>query len=410
MDEKPNTKIVSLEASNVKRLNAVRIEPSGNMIIIGGKNGAGKTSVLDSIEYALGGSSSLPQKPLKDGQTEGYVVLETESLVIHRKFTESGTSLTIRDRQNQMKMGSPQSILDKLTGELTFDPLGFSRMKASDQKATLQDLIGLNFDMVNAKQKDLTDQRKIVGREEKAITAKLGSMVMIPDVPEEEVSVVELSQILEDNKEKIREYRLKKERLLALATEFTESEQKIIEITANIGRIKAEGVALKKEVADIVLPDVEEIKLKIQNSEEVNRNIRINKDIVELTGDAEEKHGEYVDLTAEIKQIDKDKELAIHEAHMPVDGLGFDDNGVAFNGMPFDQCSGAEQLKISIAMGIALNPELKILLIRDGSLLDEESLKVVGQMAEDNSMQVWLEKVGEGKECSVVIEDGEVKK
>ena len=98
---------------------------------------------------------------------------------------------------------------------------------------------------------------------------------------------------------------------------------------------------------------------------------------------------------------------AIENAALPVAGLTFaDDVGVKFGGVPFSQLSGAERLKVSLAMGIALNPSLRVLLIRDGSLLDEDNLKVVAEMAERHDMQVWIERVGKGEECSVVLEDG----
>jgi hypothetical protein len=61
-------------------------------------------------------------------------------------------------------------------------------------------------------------------------------------------------------------------------------------------------------------------------------------------------------------------------------------------------------------MGFAMNPKLKILLIRDGSLLDEDNLKMVAEMAEKEGGQLWLERVSEGSEVSVIIEDGMVKK
>ena len=95
---------------------------------------------------------------------------------------------------------------------------------------------------------------------------------------------------------------------------------------------------------------------------------------------------------------------------MPIDGLSFDSDGVYFKGVPFSQASSAEKLRVSVAMGIAMNPELKVLLIRDGSLLDQKNLKLIAGMANDSGHQVWVERVGSGEECQVIIEDGYVQK
>ena len=56
-------KINKLEIENVKRIKAVKVEPSLNgLTIIGGKNNQGKTSVLDSIAWALGGERFKPSQ------------------------------------------------------------------------------------------------------------------------------------------------------------------------------------------------------------------------------------------------------------------------------------------------------------------------------------------------------------
>ena len=50
-----SVKINALELENVKRIKAVKIDPTQNgLTIIGGDNNQGKTSVLDSIAWALG--------------------------------------------------------------------------------------------------------------------------------------------------------------------------------------------------------------------------------------------------------------------------------------------------------------------------------------------------------------------
>jgi hypothetical protein len=92
-----------------------------------------------------------------------------------------------------------------------------------------------------------------------------------------------------------------------------------------------------------------------------------------------------------------------------VPGLGFDDDGVTYNGVPFSQCSSAEQLRVSLGVAMALNPRIRVLRITDGSLLDAENLAVIEEMADLQDFQVWIERVAEDGEVGVVIEDGAVK-
>ena len=138
-------KIVSLETENVKRLKAVRIEPDGTMVVIGGRNAQGKSSVLDSIEMALGGKESAPREPIRRGEKSARVVLQLDGeygLKIVRKFTEKGSTLSI-ETADGMKPKSPQGLLDQLCNRIAFDPLQFVRQKPADQAATLRKLVGL---------------------------------------------------------------------------------------------------------------------------------------------------------------------------------------------------------------------------------------------------------------------------
>ena len=57
-----------------------------------------------------------------------------------------------------------------------------------------------------------------------------------------------------------------------------------------------------------------------------------------------------------------------------------------------------------------LNPELKVIRITDGSLLDDSNMKVVEKMAKKNGYLVILEKVGEKEDTKFIIKEGEVKK
>ncbi len=82
---------------------------------------------------------------------------------------------------------------------------------------------------------------------------------------------------------------------------------------------------------------------------------------------------------------------------------------VVYKNLPFAQASKSEKLRISASICCAMNPALGVMLVHDGSLLDDDGLKFLADMAEENGMQVWVERVGEGEECSVIIEDGHVK-
>ena len=82
---------------------------------------------------------------------------------------------------------------------------------------------------------------------------------------------------------------------------------------------------------------------------------------------------------------------------------------VTFQGVPFSQASSAEQIRVSVAMAMAMNPRLRVLRIKDGSLLDDQALAALREQVAENDFQLWLEVVTTSTEGgAVIIEDGKV--
>jgi hypothetical protein len=145
---------------------------------------------------------------------------------------------------------------------------------------------------------------------------------------------------------------------------------------------------------------------QISNLQDTNRRVRQNSDRRKAEGQLAIALKESADLTEQIEGLDAEKKALLESARFPVHGLSFTDEGVLFNGLPLEQASQGEQLRVSAAIGMALNPKLKVLMIRDASLLDDEAMAILAQQAHDKGYQLWLERVGAGQEVSVVIEDG----
>jgi len=432
MDTTTPLRIVKLEAANVKRLVAVEITPDGNLVVIGGRNGQGKTSVLDSIAYALGGKDLLCEVPLRKGTERGHVEVDLGDLVVRRTFTPAGGgTLTVSSKDGAVYR-SPQTMLDKLVGRLSFDPLEFSRMEPRRQLETLRSLVGLDFSAIDAKRQELYEERTLVNRTTRQLEAKLAAMPEHSNAPAEPVSVAALLEELdaaEATHERAREAteaaeesladlgRLQREHAAAVE-HVTELERQLTDARAAV-IVAAERVADQKKEAQSAslgaqhargaIVDTALIRERIAEAEAVNDQVRANVERAEQVAEVEESKAEAARLTAEIEALDAQKAAGLASAEFPVPELSFDESGVTLGGVPFSQASAAEQVRVSVAMGLAMNPRLRVLLIRDGSLLDDESLGLVAKLAADAEAQVWLERVGDGEECQVVIEDGAVR-
>jgi DNA repair exonuclease SbcCD ATPase subunit len=430
-------KIVRLNSQNVKRLTAVEITPAGNVIVIGGKNGQGKSSVLDSIAYVLGGKDLICRQPVRRGQKSAEVTCDLGEYKVRRTFTADGGGQLTVETKDGARFTSPQARLDDIVGRLSFDPLAFSRMDPAKQAETLRVLLGLDFTELDRERASVFAVRTDVNRDGKALRARYEALpAKHRDVPEEEVSAGEIladleimqeqnhvietarndaamlrsiadgadSQALEARKQCDRT----RQEIARLQERLVAEEKSLGAADANAQNKRAEAVKLAAAASALVVHDLAPLKERLAGVEAVNRKVRENHENARLLAELEAQRTESQKLTARIDAIDAAKQEAVAKASFPVEGLGFDADGiVTFNGLPFDQASAAEQLRVSVAIGIALNPKLRVLLIRDGSLLDEESLGLLGEMADQHDAQLWIERVEDGG-ATVIIEDGSV--
>lgn len=417
-------KIVQLKSENVKRLKAVEINPDGSLVVIKGRNGQGKSSVLDSIEMALGGKRSIPSMPVREGEENAAISIDLGSIKIDRVIKPDGSSVLRVVGSEGSKLASPQAVLDHLVGALSFDPLAFSRQKPAEQAETLRKIAGLDFTALDAERARVYAERTEINRDVRRAQHALESVPEDPEAPAAEVSVSDLAADLASAQAASdaatrrdravdalrRDAENTSARIDALHDDIERAKTAIAELERQLVSTFEETLKLDQEAQAIrsSMPDVSAIRERIANAESLNRRVRDQERRRALADEAKELADASEAKTARVDEIDAEKARLVREASLPLDGLGFDEHGVTMAGRPFSQASSAEQLRASAAIGLALNPRLRVMLIRDGSLLDEDSLRMLGEFAEAHDAQIWIERVGTADACGVLIEDGEV--
>lgn len=409
-------KIIEFKAERFKRLSAVEITPNGNTVVISGRNGQGKSSVLDAIWLALGGGpavkDSATTRPVKDGEKDAFVRLDLGEIIVTRKWTAAGNSTLTVEGADGRKFNSPQALLDSLVGGIAFDPLSFSRMPARDQRKQLIDLANLSIDPdeLDAKRKSLYDERTAINREAKALEAELSNTPRPgQDVADQEISISDLVNEMTEAQRKATDFVNKKVQLENMRKDALVLSELINTKKTELEKLIADGKTLAAEVADIAEPDIQGLQSKMSNVEQINADVRQKKRYLALKTRVSEKVSMSDAITKQIETLDKTKEDAFKTAKFPIEGLAFDNEGITFSSVPFRQCSSAEQMKVCIAIAAALNPKIRVIRVSDASLLDAESMAMVSQLAQEQDMQIWLERVTDGTEkVGVVIEDGAV--
>jgi DNA repair exonuclease SbcCD ATPase subunit len=425
------SKIILLESQNVKRLRAVSLKPDGAMNCIGGANGAGKSSVLDSIAMALGGKDEIPAMPVRRGEAKATIVLTTDDgYTIKRTFTAAGGTALIIENTDKMRASSPQELLSRLTGKLMFDPLAFINLDAKAQAAALKKLVGLDSSALDAQRKKLYEERAVVNATAKQAEARASFMPSTDGLPAEESSVTDIvterDQAKEHNakakaldtqveqaedvlSDAVRGRALIDKEIADLDTRLANLREQLKEYDAKTPAFGARHTSAVTARTSFVPVDVAPINIRLAGAESQNAQIRQNKAKAAALREAEAIAARSVALTTQIDEIDRQKGELLAAQKFPVAGLSVHDElGVTFDGVPFDQASTSQQMRVSVAMAAALNPKLRVMLVRDGSLLDDQSLQLLGELAVEHDLQCFVERVGKGAECSVIISDGEV--
>lgn len=420
-------KIVRLTAENIKKLRAVEITPTGELVIISGRNAQGKTSVLDSIWWALAGTAAIQGQPIRKGQTKARIKLDLGEIVVERKFTPAGSTLSVESADGA-RFPSPQKMLDALLGELSFDPLAFARMDPREQFDELRRVAKLEIDVdkLDALNRGDFAKRTEVNRDAKAKRAQADAITIPSGIPSERVDEDKLVDELQQAGEHNGLIETRKANRLAVqeaaAADKHQAEEKRYraarlrqdadaEDAAAAALLKAADEKAAKLLAAPELPkpiDAAAIRVQLEEAKRINAGVAARDRRAEIVKEAEALEAQSKVITETMEAREKAKRDAVKAAAMPVEGLGFGEGVVTYNDVPFDQASSAEQLRVSMGIAIAANPKLRVIRILDGSLLDADSMRIVSEMAKADDFQVWIECVDSSGKLGVVIDDGAV--
>jgi hypothetical protein len=425
--------IVRLEAENIKRLSAVRIDvlADSGAVVIAGENESGKSSTLDAIEMALAGERVQPPEPIRRGQEKAYVVVDLGDVVVTRRFTAKGSSLTVANKDG-LRYPAGQTVLDGFYSKLTFDPLTFATAKADEQARILRQLAGLDTSDLDDARKKAFEARTIVNRDVAKAKVALTTAEHYPDVTEpQDASAIaaqlgdaeRLAAVLAEADKQVAiatgactatEQRLQNaiaaEQAARRALEQAEEEVRGAQLAGDRARQTYEERVETREQAKRAVPDTAALRAQLASVQEHNRKVDANARRDALAKELADHEAQAVILTTGIEKVDAAKAQRLADARFPVDGLSVTDTGVTWQGLPFEQASTAIRTRVSAAIGFALNPKLKILLVRNGNDLDGKNLQLLADIAKEHGGQVWIERIAGGNGLqTVVIEDGAVK-
>jgi len=395
-------RIVSLEAHNVLRLKAVRIEPDPEspVVILGGDNAQGKSSVLACIEMAFRGARAIPEEPVRRGEPTGNFKISLGDLTIEREGKRL-EKIVVRTADGTPQK-SPQEILNKLFSEISFDPIAFERLEEKKQVEVLRKMLGLDFTELDQTRARLYEERTQVNRSIKVLETRIADFPReCVNAPDEEVHI---GQLLTEH-ERLTAQNVRRGRIRMSVSDLQQTIQNL-EDKAN--EAKAKLAIAQKALDECPEADLDIVNEKLSTAEMTNRLVRAKHSREKESKRCTELEREAAGMTKAIEAIDSQKQTLLEEAAWPVPELSIADGQVTYRGLPFSQASASERRRISFSIACALHPKLGVILLPDASLLDKTAMREIAEMAHERGYQVWIERVGDGDPGAVILEDGEV--
>jgi len=428
--------IRELLVENYKKVRVVEVRPDGRIVELTGRNGQGKTSVLDSIWFAFKGIKALPKMKnsvVRKGAEKTRVRVGTDDFVVTRTLGRDGAqpTLTIEMAPGKKRDKTPQEFLDDFLGRLTFDPVEFMSMDPADQVEELKKAsnVAIDFEAIaTANDADFAARRDI-NRDVKQLEARLAQLTKLEGLPAEKIDTAailakinatgetmkakaELSGIAsrkamaaQQNLELIQSKETEIERLERDLELAKQARKAALNLQRGLENEKREALRAFENAPS---GDTEELTQELQNAQRTNRAIEEAEQHDATKKELDGKRREADQLTRKMETREEEKRTALAKAKMPVEGLTFDENGVQFKGVPLENMGEGEQLRIAAEIGMAANPKLRVLCIRRGEALDDVGMKLLAELAESRDFQLWITRVDSSGKVGIVLEDGMV--
>lgn len=401
-------KINRLEIENVKRIKAVKIEPrESGLTLIGGNNNQGKTSVLDSIAWALGGERFKPSQATREGSVipPNLHIVMNNGLVVERKGKNSALKVT---DPNGNKGG--QQLLNEFVEQLALDLPKFMESSGKEKAQTLLQIIGVGDQLVELEkeEKELYQERLYIGRtaDQKEKFAK--EQPYFPEAPKDLISPSDLIRQQQEILTRNGENQRKRENLHKLEQDYQKINDTLSELLAKQKKIEEDLRIARLSATDLQDESTAELEESISNIEEINRKVRANLDKEKAEDDAKGYRSQYNELTEKINDLRSKKNSLLDSAELPLPELSVADGELIYKGQKWDNMSGSERLKVSTAIVRKLNPDCGFVLLDKLEQMDMETLKEFGLWLESEGLQAIATRVSTGDECSIIIEDGYV--
>ena len=422
-------KIAGMKIEGYKNISFINLVPDSHMNLVSGKNGAGKSSLIEAMVDAIKGKTEMgkrPQRKIQDGKDKAVIEVVLgegdNALKIKRTITKKDVYL-----KAERADGKPvsQTDLDRLLDSSTINITKLLHLDAKGQIDFVKKVAGIDTTALENKYKELYAERTVLNRAAKEAKGALSSFGEV-----EKVEPVNISSLLEEieKADEINNSIGKEEaEIEAIASSIVLNDEAVEKAKNTIEQYEQAIAELKDKIKDMQktkkektkeikqkrasLPDkidTTPMRKEISEAEEINNRAKRYEMYLDAKKASDAASAKAKEVDDKMSSILKEREDLINNSKLPFKNVEFDkDLGLVISGIPFSEMSSAQQIKIMSRIYIESNPELQVIYIKDGSLLDPETLEQIAGMSELKDYQFLVEIVSE-VEGSIIMREGSI--
>jgi predicted ATP-dependent endonuclease of OLD family len=424
-------KATNIYIKNFMGISELQITP-GQITVIKGQNGVGKTSVIEALKYIFKAKSD-PDIIFKGTDKAEVVMSIDDNIELHRFIKPGKTSLEVT--KDSFGINKPQLWLDSMADFISINPLDILFAKPKERleimmgalpvKIDEQYLLELTgkaaagssnpFDDINKIRKEVFDERtkyNVAHKEKVGALTQLKGSITSMNIPENITELIEKAQL--ERTELVNHYNelIRKHEGIYNAELLEINQQTQIEID----KIKAAAELRKKELADVSYEKIKSfredmgagesaINVKLATLQEQNRQLgaleKTNELIRQYDKEATSLKETSESLTAKLEAVDKYKLDVLGQ--MPIAGLTIEDGEIYLDGIAFDKLNTAKQILLAVDIALLKSGEFKLLCIDGVERLDANSLDILTNKINEVNAQAILTTVTNDK--AMIIEE-----
>lgn len=429
-ENESDLKFLGLEIENFKNLEKRKVDIGGQSIMVIGKNGTGKSSIIQALMSPLN-SKMLPTEPIKKGEERAKVSVTIggnhfgsySEYILDMYFTAKDKKgrLTVTNADGE-SVKSPATFIKGLIGNVSFDIMKWLHDDKANKLKTIKALTGVSdeIDIIDIQIKKTKDDRKYKKQRAEDLEAILNNHAFTPQeidmysrtvdllpIQQEMAGIAKSQQNYDNVVNKVKEFNTNNDRLSnSIADKQQEIARLMNQIEAMEHEISQANINIQKGNEWLSVhsrPSIEAVNEKINqailHNEKCSQIGNLASQQREMITCKEEANKMSIDIAA----LEDKKSSIISKSQFNIPGLTFTDDDIFLDNIPLEegQINTARLFDVGTEVAIAMNPNLKAIFLHDASLFDKEALKVIIKKAEARGYQVIAELVSEDNEAEV---------